>query len=46
MKGFVYMMANGNNTVLHTGVTSDLRVRVKEHKVKRYPLSFSGRYDL
>ena len=46
MKGFVYIMTNDNNTVLYTGVTSDLRVRVREHKEKRYPESFTGRYNI
>ena len=39
-------MTNDNNTVFYTGVTSDLKVRVKEHKVKRYPKSFTGRYNI
>lgn len=46
MKGYVYIMANDNNTILYTGVTSDLRVRVKEHKEKRYPKSFTSRYNV
>lgn len=29
---FVYMMTNGNNSVLYTGVTNDLEKRVQEHK--------------
>jgi putative endonuclease len=46
MKGYVYIMANNNNTVLYTGVTSDLKVRVKEHREKRYPGSFTARYNI
>ena len=46
MRGYVYIMANNNNTVLYTGVTSDLKVRVKEHKEKRYPGSFTARYNI
>jgi len=46
MKGYVYIMTNKNNTVLYTGVTSDLRIRVKEHKEKRYPGSFTARYNI
>ena len=46
MNGYVYIMTNDNNTVLYTGVTSDLNVRVKEHKEKRYPGSFTGRYNI
>jgi putative endonuclease len=45
MRGYVYIMTNDNNTVLYTGVTSDLIDRIKEHKEKRYPRSFSARYN-
>jgi putative endonuclease len=46
MKGFVYLMANDNNTVLYTGVTSNLKGRVKEHKEKLHPGSFTVRYNV
>jgi putative endonuclease len=46
MTGYVYIMTNDNNTVLYTGVTSDLIDRIKEHKEKRYSGSFSSRYNL
>ena len=46
MKGYLYIMANNNNTVLYTGVTSDIKARVKEHKEKRYPGSFTARYNI
>jgi putative endonuclease len=42
---FVYIMTNINNTVLYTGVTSDLLKRVSEHKNGRYPKSFTSRYN-
>lgn len=46
MKGFVYIMTTGNNSVLYTGVTSDLKERVARHKSKKYPNSFSARYNI
>jgi putative endonuclease len=42
----VYIMTNRNNTVLYTGVTSDLRTRVFKHKMKLDPSSFASRYNL
>ena len=42
--GFVYFMTNKNNTVIYTGVTSNLRNRIYEHKTGRYPNSFTSRY--
>jgi putative endonuclease len=45
MKGFVYIMTNNNNSVLYTGVTSDLNERITQHKVRKHPGSFSARYN-
>jgi putative endonuclease len=42
----VYIMANRNNTVLYTGVTSDLKERVDQHKSKKHSNSFSARYGI
>ncbi|MCM4158167.1 GIY-YIG nuclease family protein [Gramella sp. AN32] len=41
----VYIITNKNNTVLYTGVTSDLLKRIYEHKTKLYKESFSARYN-
>ncbi len=42
---YVYIMTNLTRTVLYTGVTSDLRKRVFEHKEKLIP-GFTGRYNV
>jgi len=44
--GCVYIMTNIGNTVLYTGVTSDLVSRVLEHKSGAYPSSFTSRYNV
>jgi len=46
MKGFVYLMTNDNNTVIYTGVTSNLKERIKEHKGRKHPDSFTSRYNI
>jgi putative endonuclease len=42
---YVYLMTNKNNTVIYTGVTSNLRKRVYEHKQKLVK-GFTKRYNL
>lgn len=44
--GSIYILANKNNTTLYVGVTSDLYSRLIEHKEKKYPTSFTSRYNL
>jgi putative endonuclease len=43
--GFVYIVTNKNNTVLYTGVTSELRARIDQHKSKYHPNSFTAKYN-
>ena len=42
----VYILTNRWNTVLYTGVTSDLAKRIGEHKKRVDPESFAARYHL
>ncbi|MBO8131321.1 MAG: GIY-YIG nuclease family protein [Candidatus Marinimicrobia bacterium] len=42
---YVYIMTNKNNTVLYTGVTNNLKVRVYEHKVG-IGSTFTKRYNI
>ncbi len=44
--GFVYIITNKYQTVVYVGVTSNLPQRILEHKNKKYPKSFSARYDV
>lgn len=44
--GSVYIITNSNNSTLYVGFTSDIHSRIKEHKDKRYPNSFSAKYNL
>jgi putative endonuclease len=43
-KSFVYFMTNKNNTVIYTGITSDLLKRVYQHKTKTYK-GFTFKYN-
>ena len=42
----VYILTNRGNTVLYTGVTSDLERRLYDHLKKTRPNSFTARYNL
>jgi putative endonuclease len=41
----VYILTNQRNTVLYTGVTGDLKVRVHQHREKLLP-GFTNRYNV
>ena len=42
----MYILTNKSHSTLYIGVTSDLVARISEHKEKKYPRSFSARYNL
>lgn len=44
--GYVYIMTNKYNSVLYTGVTSSLKVRIWQHKIKFFEKSFTARYNM
>ena len=43
---YVYIMASGKRGTIYTGVTSDLVMRVSQHKAHYFPDSFTARYDV
>jgi putative endonuclease len=44
-QGYVYILANDSKS-LYTGVTSNLAQRIKEHKERIHPESFTARYNI
>jgi putative endonuclease len=44
--GAIYIMTNGNNTVLYTGVTADLFQRVYQHKERLELKCFTYKYNI
>ena len=43
--GCTYILTNQYHTVFYIGVTSNLYVRICEHKEKKDPKSFTARYN-
>lgn len=41
----MYILTNSNNTVLYTGVTSNLFIRINEHREGKYFNSFTKKYN-
>jgi len=42
---YAYILANRSHTI-YTGVTNDLEHRVRQHKAKVNPTSFTARYNV
>jgi len=45
MTAWTYITTNKSNRVLYTGVTSNIKSRTESHKTKKYPNSFTARYN-
>ena len=43
--GCIYIIKNQYNTVLYTGITSQLSAGIWEYKTKFYPKSFTSKYN-
>ncbi len=43
--GSVYILTNVSNNVLYIGVTSQLIIRINEHKEGKFPDSFTSKYN-
>lgn len=42
---YIYIMTNKPQGVIYIGTTDNLQERVKEHKLKVYPNSFTAKYN-
>ena len=45
MKAYTYITANTKDGVLYTGVTSELKHRMRSHKTIKYKKAFTARYN-
>ncbi|KKR21392.1 MAG: Excinuclease ABC C subunit domain protein [Parcubacteria group bacterium GW2011_GWE2_39_37] len=43
---YIYILTNINNKRFYIGVTNDLLNRYHEHKTKKYPNSFTAKYNI
>ncbi|HEX8462695.1 MAG TPA: GIY-YIG nuclease family protein [Segetibacter sp.] len=44
--GSVYIITNIHNKVLYVGLTSNLIIRIQQHKNKEFDTSFAAKYNL
>ncbi len=42
---YIYILTNKNRTVLYTGVTNNLKLRLQQHEEKLNPNNFTARYN-
>jgi putative endonuclease len=45
-EAFVYILTNYHHTVLYTGVTSDLSLRLQQHKTGKFKGAFTSKYNV
>ncbi len=45
-EAYVYILTNAGNSVLYVGVTSDLTLRIQQHKSGYFKNSFTSRYRI
>jgi len=43
---YIYILTNKNNTVLYTGVSSNIEQRIYQHKTKKDPACFTSKYNV
>ncbi len=46
MNSYIYILTNKNQTVLYTGVTSDLKKRMYEHRTGHFEKAFTSKYNV
>ena len=44
--GYIYILSNKNNTVLYTGVTNNLTIRLQQHRTGQFKNAFTSRYNV
>ena len=44
--GYIYILTNKNHTVLYTGVTSNLGIRIQQHRTGKFVNSFTSKYNV
>lgn len=44
-QGWVYILTNTHHTILYTGVTSNLRQRMEQHRDHHFPKAFTAKYN-
>ena len=44
--GYIYILTNKSNTVLYTGVTSNLSNRIWQHHTGKFQNAFTSRYNI